>query len=223
MKINWKTESPSLAVLAVIWALAAWAWPRASDHIPVHFNLAGAADRYGSRVEGLLILPIVATLLYAMTTAWPRIDPRGEGFALFTRPFAMVRFAVAAFMLAIHVAVVLSALGRPVRIELIPAVVGAVVALLGNYLPKTQPNWLFGVRTPWTLSSDLSWRLTHRLAGPMLVVTGAITIAIAFIRPGVAVGVLLGSILLTAAISVVYSYLIWRRDPARGSGTRRVA
>jgi uncharacterized membrane protein len=118
-------------------------------------------------------------------------------------------------MLAIYSIVVLSALGRPIRIELLPALVGVVIALLGNYLPKTQPNWVFGVRTPWTLTSDLSWRMTHRLAGPLFVVSGMITIAMAFLWPGAAILVLLGSVLATAAISVVYSYLVWRRDPAR--------
>ena len=215
MKTTWKTESPSLAVLAMMWGMAAWTWPRASDHIPVHFNLVGNIDRYGSRFEGLLVLPLVASFLYLALTAWPRIDPRGKGFGLFARPFAIVRFGIMALMLAVYAVVVLSALGRPVTVELIPVAVGLIVALLGNYLPKTQPNWLFGVRTPWTLTSDLSWRLTHRLAGPLFVVSGAMTIALAFIWPGVAVKVLLGSTVVTAVISVVYSYLVWRRDPAR--------
>jgi uncharacterized membrane protein len=30
---------------------------------------------------------------------------------------------------------------------------------------KIRPNWFVGVRTPWTLSSKLSWDKTHRLAG----------------------------------------------------------
>jgi uncharacterized membrane protein len=194
-----------------------WAWPRASDHIPVHYNLAGHIDRYGSRVEGLLILPLVASFLYLVLIAWPRIDPRGQNFALFARPYAIARFVVMALMLAIYSGIVFSALGRPLRVELLPALIGVVIALLGNYLPNTQPNWVFGVRTPWTLSSDLSWRMTHRLAGPLFVVSGVITIAMAFLWPGAAILVLLGSVLATAAISVVYSYLVWRRDPARAA------
>jgi uncharacterized membrane protein len=222
MKTNWKVESPILAVLVVMWGVTAWAWPRATDHIPVHFNLAGEADRFGSRAEGLLILPFVTLFLYAMSAAWPRIDPRGEGFALFARPYAIVRFGLMTLMLAIYAALVAAALGRPLKVQLMPAALGIIVALLGNYLPKTQPNWLFGVRTPWTLSSDLSWRRTHRLAGPLLVLSGAVAFVMAFVRPNVAVSVLVGAIVTTAIICFIYSYLVWRRDPARGKTTSGV-
>ncbi len=38
----------------------------------------------------------------------------------------------------------------------IMAAVGVVLVVLGNYLGKLRSNFLVGIRTPWTLSSELS-------------------------------------------------------------------
>lgn len=218
MKTNWKSQLPTLTVVLAMWALAAWAWPRVPDQMPVHFNLAGVADRAGSRAEGLLLLPSAVSVLYALLLIWPRVDPRRGTFALFARPFALVRLTVFALFLLVYGSLVAIALGRPVKVDSIISVAGAIaIVLLGNYLPKIQPNWIIGVRTPWTLSSDLAWRRTHRLAGPLFVVTGLVSLVAALFRPAVAAYLMLSLIVVTAVISATYSYLVWRQDPARAS------
>jgi uncharacterized membrane protein len=54
-------------VLVAMFGLSAWAWLRlpAGASIPVHWNVAGEADGYGGKFEGLLLLPLV-------TNAWCR-------------------------------------------------------------------------------------------------------------------------------------------------------
>jgi len=216
MKTNWKAELPTLIVIVLMWGLAAWAWPRVPAPMPVHFDLAGTADRFGSRTEGLLLLPIVVSFLYALLLVWPRLDPRRGTFALFARPYALVRLTVFTLFLLVYSSLVATALGRPVRVDSIISVAAAIaIVLLGNYLPKIQPNWIIGVRTPWTLSSDLAWRRTHRLAGPLLVAAGFLSLAVALFRPDAATYVMLSLLVVTAVISAIYSYLVWRQDPAR--------
>src|SRR6185436_11875995 len=117
--------------------------------------------------------------------------------------------------LLVYSSLVATALGRPVRVDSIISVAAAIaIVLLGNYLPKIQPNWIIGVRTPWTLSSDLAWRRTHRLAGPLLVAAGFLSLAVALFRPDAATSVMLSLLVVTAVISAIYSYLVWRQDPA---------
>jgi len=216
MKTNWKAELPTLIVIVLMWGLAAWAWPRVPAPMPVHFDLAGTADRFGSRTEGLLLLPVLVTFLYALLLVWPRLDPRRGTFALFARPYALVRLTVFGLFLLVYAGLVATALGRPVKIDSIISIAAAIaIVLLGNYLPKIQPNWIIGVRTPWTLSSDLAWRRTHRLAGPLFVAAGFLSLAVALFRPAAAAYVMLSLVVVTAVISAIYSYLVWRQDPAR--------
>ena len=94
---------------------------------------------------------------------------------------------------------------------------GTMFVVLGNYLGKVRPNWFVGVRTPWTLSSKLSWSKTHRLAGWVFVVSGAATIVSGVFAPKLFVFVLLGTILPGSIAMVVYSYWVWRSDPDRVS------
>ena len=49
-----------------------------------------------------------------------------------------------------------------------------LLAVLGNYLPKTRYNYVMGVRTPWTLSDERVWDQTHRLAGPLMMAGGVV-------------------------------------------------
>ena len=79
-------------------------------------------------------------------------------------------------------------------------------------LPRTRPNWWFGVRTPWTLSSDRVWTRTHRVAGYAMTVTGAVVVAAAAL-PGT--WPLFGAIAVAVAAAfwmIIYSYVAWRQE-----------
>jgi uncharacterized membrane protein len=43
-----------------------WVWPSAPAQIPIHWNLAGQIDGYGSKFMGLLLLPAIALAGYAL-------------------------------------------------------------------------------------------------------------------------------------------------------------
>lgn len=47
---------------ALCWGLFLQQYPAAPDQLPVHFNLEGQADRYGSK-SGLVFLPIMSSLI----------------------------------------------------------------------------------------------------------------------------------------------------------------
>jgi uncharacterized membrane protein len=101
-------------------------------------------------------------------------------------------------------------------IALIPLVPAVIVTVLGNYLGAVRSNFFFGVRTPWTLSSELSWERTNRLAGRLLVPLGVIVALMALAGWALA-GLATFIVLLVAsmAVAVAYSYRVWRDDPQR--------
>ena len=86
---------------------------------------------------------------------------------------------------------------------------------LSQRLREVRPNWFVGVRTPWTLSSRLSWTKTHQLAGRLFVASGAVTLLCGLARPAWGVFVMLGTILPSALAMTAYSYMVWRDDPER--------
>lgn len=97
-----------------------------------------------------------------------------------------------------------------------PLVVSGVVLLamlMENYLGKVRSNFFFGIRTPWTLSSELSWGKTHRLGGRLFVFLGLV-LAVGTMVKGPGILPLLAPALLTLVVALAgYSYLVWRNDP----------
>jgi uncharacterized membrane protein len=43
------------------------------------------------------------------------------------------------------------------------------LAVIGNSMRKIRRNSLCGIRTPWTLASDIVWERTHRIGGRLMV------------------------------------------------------
>ncbi|CAG0980852.1 partial Immunity protein SdpI, partial [Anaerolineae bacterium] len=88
---------------------------------------------------------------------------------------------------------------------------GILFMLIGNYLPKTPRNWFFGIRSPWTMSSDEVWRRSHIFGGWWFVGAGLL-IAVLSVA-GVSTQYLLPAILVPTVIvtAFVYPYLLFRR------------
>jgi uncharacterized membrane protein len=216
MKFSWRSEWPHLVLLAGMFALAAASWSTAPDRIPVHWGLRGGPDRFGGRFEGLLAIPLLTAGLYLLMLFLPRIDPGRANYAAFSHAYATFRLALVVLMATLYGAIHLWLHGHPVAVEtLAPLAIGAFFIVLGNLLGKVRPNWFIGIRTPWTLSSKLAWTRTHRAGGWVFVAIGVLMMATGLVRTEWAVWVMAvaggGSVLGL----VVYSYVLWRRDPEK--------
>jgi uncharacterized membrane protein len=96
------------------------------------------------------------------------------------------------------------------------ALTALLIAGLGNYMTTVKPNYFVGIRTPWTLQSDAVWRKTHQMGGRWMVAGGLLSAVLVFVVPmPYTVGVVVGIILLSTIIPVVYSYIYFRQEKAR--------
>jgi uncharacterized membrane protein len=96
-----------------------------------------------------------------------------------------------------------------------PFMVGALLILLGNVMPRARPNWMFGIRTPWTLSNDRVWERTHRLGGVLFVIAGAALVLAALLFPSATFHVIIVAVVGASVVPLVYSYFAWRQESAR--------
>ena len=216
MTSSWRRELPHWAVLAVLFATAAWGWGRIPPRVPVHWGLDGQPDRYGGRVEALVVPSLLALALYVLLRVMPRFDPGRENYRSFAGTYDLIRFLVLAAVAAGTVLTVLAATGRiEMRTDRAVTLMGCLIVALGGVLGKVRPNWFVGIRTPWTLSSARAWTRTHRMGGWLFVAGGLATVVAGLFRPSWAFAVLMVSVGASAVVSIAYSYWVWRTDPER--------
>ncbi len=215
---NWRLEIAQLALIVGMFVVAVVTWTHAPDQLPVHWNLRGEVDRYGGKVEALLLVPLISAGLYALLLALPALDPGWANYKSFRNVYAMIRLAILVFLALIYGCIQLAVFGHDINMSVvIPLAVGSLFMLLGNLMGKIRPNWFVGVRTPWTLSSRRSWNKTHRLAGWCFVLLGALLIACGLTRSEWMVMTTMVASVVFVFWMILYSYLVWRSDPDRVS------
>lgn len=204
---------------AIMAGASAWAWNRipADASLPVHWGFDLQPDRYGGKAEGLLLLPAVGLVVTVALALAPRFAPRRRNLLRSGKAYGAIRVALLAFLTLVHGAVLLEATGTAMSMSVVmPLGLGLLFVVMGNVMGKLRSNYFVGARTPWTLSSELSWNKTNRLAGRSFVLIGLAMLAIGLAGGSThLVSGLLFALLGVLALVFVYSWAVWRRDPAR--------
>jgi uncharacterized membrane protein len=208
----------SLIAGALVFSVAVYS--RLPERVPVHWGFSGEPDRLGSRIEGAFLLPFAMIAVYVLMQWYPSRDPRAANIAKFRDAYDTVVAAIVAFLGGLHVIALGYALGWDIRMNtVVLAGIGVLFVLLGNLMPRMRSNFILGIRTPWTLSSEDVWTRSHRVGGYAMVAAGVVTLAAALMGGGLGLGIALGSLALAALFPIVYSYLLWcrgRRGPSDG-------
>lgn len=196
---------------------AAVKWPTLPDRIPVHWNTDGAVDGYAGKFVGLLLPPLVTLAVYLALRYLPRIDPIRPNYSSFAGTYLLVRVAVVlsmAFSFAVAVLAIFNQ-GAVPRDRLEVGVVAVLFVILGGAMGKFRPNWFVGIRTPWTLSSKVSWVKTHRVGGWVFVGIGLATLMVVLVSGKAGFYTLVALTIAGVVYLVVYSYVAWRDDPEK--------
>ena len=182
------------------------------EQIPAHYNSAGVVDRMGSKFESLI---------------WPATTAFMGGFFLLMTRFVKtasekkVLHIVGVVMELFFIALGVYFMIKSIRYDPTAAApdinadvsriasiaIGIVLIILGNFMPKISRNKLFGLRTTWTLKSDVVWQKSNRFCGICSVACGLLMVLSAAVLPSSAV--LIACVGLFAAwvvLSVLASY-----------------
>ena len=198
--------APILMILAVYSKLPA--------EVPMHWNIHGEIDRYGSKNE-LFLLAGLNIFLRAFMSVIAKIDPKQKNYAKFRETYDWIMIWTLGFMTAL-MGVVLVKTMQPGTLNIskvVCAMVGILFVVLGNMMPKVKQNFFTGVKTPWALSSDAVWNKTQRLGGKCLVLGGILIMGSALLSSGEAAVfmIILVAVLVTVG-PLVMSYIWYRKE-----------
>lgn len=181
------------------------------DTIPIHWNINGEVDNYGSKAMIFLLGALPAAMWFLMMVL-PKIDPRRENYKLHSKAYEVTIISIILIFIALSWITVYTALGHDIKINLyIPLLIGILFIVIGNYMPTIKHNYFFGIRNPWTLANEAVWKKTHKAGGYAFIIMGVLFGLDAFIQSR---NLIITSIILIGVLIIavnVYSYLIFRK------------
>ncbi len=206
-----------VAVMAISAVIAGLNLP-ADLRLPVHWDLSGAPDQWAGKWVGLLMPAAIIGGVSLLFWFLPALEPRGRNLSRSQGLYLWGWAALLLFSVAIQLVVFSTAFswGIPAN-HVIVGSCGLMFLIIGNQLGKSRSMYMIGLRTPWTLASEEVWVRTHRLAGKLMVLAGLVAIVAAFLPlpSGLLATIMLAAIAVAAVVPIVYSFLLWRRDPRR--------
>ncbi|MGE6259254.1 SdpI family protein [Heyndrickxia sporothermodurans] len=194
----------------MIWIFS---FPHLTAEIPVHWGLKGEIDRYESKQATMFSLIGIMVLTYSATTFLPKIDPKKENDKLFKRGYTfLVNFFLLLFFI-MNCFAIIGGYGYNIPSGSLGIIlIGAIFIVLGNFFQLIRSNFFFGIRTPWTLSSDVVWIKTHRFAAKLLFVFGFIIILSSILPISWTDFLVLGIICVSVLSTISYSYLVFKKE-----------
>ena len=214
---NYLKEAPLWALLLIPFLYVAYVWGSLPDSIPIHFDIKGEANGWGTK-WAIFILPAINAGTYLLLLSIRKIDPKRMNDELSASIFYKLRVVLSVFMTLLSIATVYATIQGVMTHSLIRLIIMAVflmLAFIGNLMINIKPNWFIGIRTPWTLSSDTVWRKTHQLMGRLWFSGGIICALLSLIIPDQwMLSLILTFSLGSTAFAFAYSFWLFKKEVA---------
>lgn len=197
-----------VCLLPVLLGLAVYG--RLPEQVAVHWRADGQPNGWMHKNFAVWVIPAFLAGLNLLCHIGGNSDPRRE--AQSQRLLTLVKWLPAVLSLIVCPITLFIAMGADISVSTVTScIIGAMFIVVGNYLPKCRQNNTMGIKLPWTLNDEDNWNRTHRLAGPLWMLGGALFLFCGLFNLAWA-GITL--IFLMALIPTAYSFFLSRK---RGS------
>ena len=213
IKKHWKLLVITSIILVLPILVGVILWEQLPEQIPTHWNAAGEVDRWSSKTFAVFVLPLIMLAAQWLCCLGTGADPKKANHS--DKVVHLVLWIIPVLQIVLFAITYCVALGQPVQMDVVmPALIGLIFAIIGNYLPKCKQNYTMGIKLPWTLASEANWNATHRFGGKVWVAGGILCLPCAFWGNFWVLMVILAAMVI---LPTVYSYLYYRKhkeDPA---------
>ena len=224
-KIMWIISFISLAGTAIVLQFM-------PDSVPMHYDMAGNIDRWGSKYENL-IFPII---ILALSLFWylfirfyeKKADKASDekvsaGARSNAKVLGIVGLSMAAMFTVMqgfllygaYTEAVSGAESWSVDIGKVSCILmGIIFIVLGNFMTKTRINGVAGVRISWSMYNDNTWRKSNRFGAFAIMIAGVLTIITAVLMKSSigATMVMLGYIIIASIVTVIYAHQVYVKE-----------
>jgi uncharacterized membrane protein len=201
-----------LGIILFSFVTSVYFYDKMPEKMASHWNAQGEVDGYMPKSWALFLMPLISAGLFLLFVAVPKIDPMKENIKKFIKFYDVFILLFIGFLFYIQSLTILWGAGT--RFDIIQALSPAFALLFyycGILTENAKQNWFIGIRTPWTMSSEIVWNKTHRLGGKLFKISGIIAV-FGVLLPDYAIFLVLVPVILFAAYTVIYSYLEYQRE-----------
>lgn len=189
-----------------------------AERVATHWGADGEPDQWTDRddmLPQLMILPGLLVGMIGLSYLLPWLSPEKFKVEPFRPTYEYIMFLIVVMFAYLHAVILLAYTGA--IDDVVRWIMGGsllCLAALGNVLGKVQRNFWIGIRTPWTLASDVVWVRTHRV-GAWLFVAGGLA-GFVLVLLGVNGMVALAVFGVFAVAPVFYSLWLYKRLEKQG-------
>ena len=160
--------------------------PHLPEKIPVHYGFDNQVDRWGSKYVALLF-PVVSILmgyfLLGMAKLAAKKEEHGENNKNVT---IIVGILVLILFNALNVYSLYTSFNKVENLsfvsldisQLVFGIIGILMIVTGNIMPKLRMNSTIGLRTHWSMKNEVTWKKSQHIGGISFIIGGIIIIGI---------------------------------------------
>ena len=180
-------------------------WNILPESLPVHWNIKGEVDGYMPKWFVVLVLPVILVSFEWLCVFFTMLDPKRKNIS--KKSLGVVLWIIPILSLLLNVMTYTVAFDIEININFIVSIIlGIMLVIIGNIMPKTQQNYSFGYKIRWTLHSEENWNATHRFCGKIQVIGGILVILLSFLQ---IIWISLGITFACVIAPVIYSYIYY--------------
>lgn len=207
IKKNLKTMIITSIIILVPMVVGLIMWNQLPEEMATHFGENGEANGWSSKEFAVIGEPLFLLAVHWFCAAFTGVDPKKENIS--NKMMLLVLWIVPVVSIFAGGSMYIYAFDNTINTTKIGVMmIGCIFLVLGNYMPKMKQSYTLGFKLPWTLNSEENWNRTHRLAGWVTMLAGAIVLIGAFVEMFWLVFV---ALVLAVVIPVAYSYSLYKK------------
>ena len=190
-------------------------WNKLPDTMTSHFGVDGVADGQSSKAMAVFLPSSILLAVHIFALVITGLDKNIHNQT--KKAQAIIFWIIPCLSLFVSGLLYGVAFGMEMHLaRFLPAFLGVLFALMGNYMPKVKQNHSLGIKIKWTLLNEENWVKAHRFAGKVWFVGGLLMIAATFLPGNWCLYILPVFFIPMMALPVLYSYKIYKTHKAAG-------
>ena len=168
------------------------ALPYLPEKIPAHYGFDNQVDRWGNKYEALLF-PIISLLMGYFLLGMAKLAAKQEEHGENNKNVTIIMGILVLILLnALNVYFLYTSYNKVENLSLVSldigqlvfGIIGMLMIVTGNLMPKLRMNSMIGLRTHWSMKDEATWKKSQHIGGISFIIGGIIIIGICIVMKG---------------------------------------